>query len=131
MAQFVEVMNQARRICLEHPGDCDGCPLHDDDGLVCRFALGEKYLSYDTAERIVLKWAEEHPEYPSWYQYQETTFPGHTRWICPMVFGVECPSKSTTDAHACKVCRDNPIPAVVAEKLGIKPKEALNDAKIH
>ena len=131
MAQFVDVMNQARRICLEHPGDCDGCPLYDDDGLVCRFALCEKYLSYDTAERIVLKWAEEHPEYPSWYQYQETTFPGHTRWICPMTFGIECPSKSTTDAHTCKVCRDNPIPAVVAEKLGIKPNEALNDAKIH
>ena len=123
MAQFVDVMNQARRICLEHPGDCDGCPLHDDDGLVCRFALCEKYLSYDTAERIVLKWAEEHPEYPSWYQYQETTFPGHTRWICPMVFGVECPSKSTTDAHACKVCMNNSIPAEIAEKLGVKPKE--------
>ena len=131
MAQFVEVMNQARRICLEHPGDCDGCPLHDDDGLVCRFDLGEKYLYYDTAERIVLKWAEEHPEYPSWYQYQETTFPGHTRWICPMAFGIECPSKSTTDAHACKVCRDNPIPAEIAEKLGIKPKEELNDAEVH
>lgn len=125
MAEFVEVMKQARRICLEHPDDCDGCPLHDDDGLVCRFDFGEKYLYYDTAERIVLKWAAEHPEpvYPSWYQYQETTFPGHTRWICPMVFGVECPSKSTTDAHACKVCRENPIPAEIAEKLWIKPKE--------
>ena len=125
MAQFVEVMKQARRICLEHPVDCDGCPLHDDDGLVCRFSLGEKYLFYDTAERIVLKWAKEHPEpvYPSWYQFQETTFPGHTRWICPMAFGIECPSKSTTDAHTCKVCRDKPIPAVVAENLGIKPKE--------
>ena len=62
MAQFVEVMNQARRICFEHPGDCHGCPLHDDDGLVCRFSLCEKYLYYDTAERIVLKWAAEHPE---------------------------------------------------------------------
>lgn len=131
MAEFVEVMKQARRICLEHPGDCHGCPLHDDEGLACRFDLGEKYLYYDTAERIVLKWAEEHPEYPSWYQYQETTFPGHTRWICPMAFGIECPSKSTTDAHICKVCRDNPIPAEIAEKLGIKPKEALNDAEVH
>ena len=55
MAEFVEIMRQARRICLEHPGDCDGCPLHDDEGLVCRFDLGEKYLYYDTAERIVLK----------------------------------------------------------------------------
>lgn len=125
MAQFVEVMKQARRICLEHPGDCDGCPLHDDDGLVCRFSLGEKYLFYDTAERIVLKWAKEHPEpvYPSWYQFQETMFPGHTRWICPMAFGIECPSKSKTDAHTCKVCRDNPIPVEIAEKLGISPKE--------
>ena len=62
MAEFVEVMKQARRICLEHPGDCDGCPLHDDEGLACRFDLAEKYLYDDTTERIVLKWAEEHPE---------------------------------------------------------------------
>ena len=123
MAQFVDVMNQARRICLEHPGDCDGCPLYDDDSLVCQFTLCEKYLSYDTAERIVLKWAEEHPEYPSWYQYQETTFPGHTRWICPMAFGVPCQCKSVTSVQACTKCRNSPIPAEIAKKLGIKPKE--------
>lgn len=96
MAQFVKVMKQARRICLEHPGDCDGCPLHDDDGLVCRFSLGEKYLYDDTTERIVLKWAKEHPEpvYPSWYQFQETTFQGHTRWICPMAFALNVQAKA-------------------------------------
>lgn len=62
MAEFVEAMKQARRICLEHPGDCDGSPLHDDEGLACRFYLNETYFYDDDTERIVLKWAEEHPE---------------------------------------------------------------------
>lgn len=127
MAQFVEVMKQARRICDCHTAInkdyCEGCLLETDYG-GCMFDLLEK-VDPEIIERRIVDWAAEHPEpvYPSWYQYQETTFPGHTRWICPMAFGVECPSKSTTDAHTCKVCRNNPIPAEIAEKLGIKPKE--------
>lgn len=123
MAEFVEVMNQARRICLEHPGDCDGCPLHDDDGLVCRFDLGEKYLYYDTAERIVLKWAEEHPElvYPSWIDAWQQLFPGAQNVPCPKIyFGDVC---RDVNGEGCFACKMSPIPAVFAEKLGIKPKE--------
>lgn len=123
MAQFVEVMEQARRICLEHPGDCHGCPLHDDDGLVCRFDLGEKYLYYDTAERIVLKWAAEHPEpvYPSWFDAWQQLFPGAKNVPCQgLYFGADCTDGS---GEGCIACKRSPIPAVFAEKLGIKPKE--------
>lgn len=128
MAEFVEVMNQARRICLEHPGDCDGCPLHDDEGFVCRFDLGEKYLYYDTAERIVLKWAEEHPElvYPSWFDAWQQLFPGAKNVPCPeLYFGAECTDGS---GEGCIACKRAPIPAVFAEKLGIKPIEIKKPA---
>lgn len=125
MAQFVEVMKQARRLCKEqqHIDCCVRCPMQGKEG--CMVVADAENIDYVEAERKIMDWAKEHPEpvYQSWYQYQETTFPGHTRWICPMAFGIECPSKSTTDAHTCKVCRDNPIPAEIAEKLGIKPKE--------
>lgn len=82
MAEFVEVMRQARRMC------------HN---------------------------AEKNPvqPYPTWIEYQQEVFPNYTRQICPMVFGIECTSNGT----GCHECRNNPIPAEIAEKLGIEPKE--------
>lgn len=128
MAEFVEIMRQARMICLEHPGDCDGCPLHDDDGLVCRFDLGEKYLYYDTAERIVLNWAAEHPElvYPSWIDAWKQLFPGANNVPCPKIyFGDVC---RDVTGEGCFACKSSPIPAVFAEKLGIRPIEIKKPA---
>ena len=125
MAQFVEVMKQARRICLEHTGaGCDGCPLHDDEGLACRFFLDEKYFYDDDTERIVMNWAAEHPElvYPSWKEMWNDLFPQATTIPCPEIyFGVKC---CDADDKYCVVCKDKPIPAEIAKKLGIKPKEA-------
>lgn len=43
------------------------------------------------------------------------------QWICPMMFGVDCPSKSATSTQMCTTCRNHSIPAEIAEKLGIKP----------
>lgn len=129
MAQFVEVMKQARRICLEHPGDCDGCPLHDDEGLACRFYLNETYFYDDDTERIVLKWAEYHPDpvYPSWKEAWQKLFPEADvkRAFCPEVFGdkYKCDWCYDNDDN-CDECLERPIPAEIAEKLGIKPKEA-------
>lgn len=41
---------------------------------------------------------------------------------CPMMFGVDCPSKSATSTQMCTACRNHQIPTEIAEKLGIKPK---------
>lgn len=123
MAQFVEVMEQARRICLEHPGDCYECPLYDDEWSGCRFDLTEEYLYDDTTERIVLKWAEEHPElvYPSWFDAWQQLFPGAKNVPCPkLYFGDVCRDVA---GEGCFACKRSPIPAVFAEKLGIRPKE--------
>lgn len=123
MAEFVEIMKQARRLCEEQQNMdcCVRCPMQGKEG--CMVAADVENIDYVEAERKIMDWVAEHPEpvYPSWYQYQETSFPGHTRWICPMMFGVECPSKSATTTQTCTACRNNPIPAEIAEKLGIKP----------
>ena len=127
MAQFVDVMEQARRICLEHPGDCHGCPLHDDEGLACRFYLNETYFYDDDTERIVLKWAEEHPEpaYPSWEEAWKKLFPNACEVPCPRKYFDEgCFPIFICAKHDCDRCKALPMHPEIAEKLGIKPKEA-------
>lgn len=126
MAEFVEVMRQARRICLEHPGDCHGCPLHDDEGLACRFYLNETYFYDDDTERIVLKWAAEHPElvYPSWEEAWKKLFPNAREVPCPRKYFDEgCFPVFICAEHDCDRCKALPMHPEVAEKLGIKPKE--------
>lgn len=125
MAEFAEIMRQARRLCAAHGGICNysNCPL--DNGEACRLNIDLDGEDYNELERIIMDWAAEHPEpvYPSWYEYHQQTFPGHSRWICPMAFGVPCQCKSVTSVQACTKCRNSPIPAEIAKKLGIKPKE--------
>lgn len=131
MAQFVEVMKQARRICLEHPGDCDGCPLRDDDGLACRFYIDREYIYDDTTERIVLKWAEEHPElvYPSWKEAWKKLFPNAREVPCPRKYFDEgCFPVFICAKHDCDRCKALPMDPEIAEKLGIRPIEIKKPA---
>lgn len=133
MAEFTEIVKQAHRMCETygpHDNDCTTlCPLgeaHRPDGMkLCEYIGFTDLESAKEIEKRVLAWAAEHPEpvYPSWYEYQQQTFPGHSRWICPMAFGVACSCKSVTSVQACTKCRNNPIPAEIAEKLGLRPKE--------
>lgn len=134
MAEFVEVMKQARRICLEHPGDCDGCPLHDDEGLACRFDLAEKYFYDDDTERIVLKWAAEHPEpvYPSWKEAWKKLFPEMSS-VRPPCIQYFLPMREYRDIcdrfdGECYKCKEMPVPAEIAKKLRIKPIEIKKPA---
>lgn len=120
MAEFFEIMKQARRLC--ESTSCIECPITSENG-VCLINPSDKG-DYTEVERRIIDWAKAHPEpiYPSWLEFQEAMFPTHTRWICPMMFGVDCPSKSATSTQMCTTCRNHSIPAEIAEKLGIKPK---------
>lgn len=79
MAEFTEVMRQAKRLCAAHvpieSGDinCENCALWCTIGNVsfCRFS-GQSFVAISKVndaetEAIVMKWAAEHPEpvYPS------------------------------------------------------------------
>lgn len=131
MAEFQEVAKQAKRLCRAYANSCTGCPLADQDDR-CLFEVGnadcipEEWKSDQLAEAesIVMSWAAEHPEpmYPSWNDAWKQLFPEHSTIPCVKMFMGKKESGCTEQAH-CRACLNRPIPADVAEKLGIKPVE--------
>ena len=129
MAEFVEVMNQAKRICAAHGGMCisHNCPL--DNGESCRLAADQSDVDYSDVdysevERIIMAWAAEHPvpRYPTWREWYTTTFPNVNKgrcYVCPELFGDG--DRNACRNNHCGECIDRPIPADIAEKLGIMP----------
>lgn len=134
MAEFVEVMRQLNRLCKEcsklgaEGWGCDECPLERYNSDLGRD--GCDYVSTASGnddnlvkvEQIIMSWAAKHPtRYPTWREWQEHIFPDCSLQISPCIFGNanELACGSTT----CKGCADRPIPAKIAEKLGIEPIE--------
>ena len=124
MAEFTEVMRQAHRMCVA-VNDCENCPAAT---MVagCAFKLSPQFLpEKDRAEmeRVVMQWAAEHPEqrYPTWLDWLKSVFhEGKHDTIVPCSFAT--PKHLRCDEHYdCDHCRNSPIPADIAEKLGIKP----------
>lgn len=116
MAEFMEVMCAARRMC-KSIDDCADCPLTD----LCYF---DKYLKeYDGSliqqEAVIMKWDAENPElrYPTWREWHQSNFPDAYEYISPCAF-MDRDNKCRND---CLECREHPIPADIAQKLGIKP----------
>lgn len=126
MAEFTEVMKQARRMCETFSGvHCSECPIGNAEVLECGImAMSE--MECEEVERRVMQWAKEHPDpvYPTWNEWYRKNFPDayyNSKRICPMVFGDGKNCYRETD---CDRCRNNRIPADIADKLGIKHKEA-------
>lgn len=98
---FVQTMKDWRRMC-EH---CDrnekiGCVVN---GSVCAgFCKMKDEIDLEAVETKVAAWAAENPEpvYPSWYEYLTGMY--HATW---------------------NMIKDKPIPADIAQKIGIEPKE--------
>ena len=108
MAEFQEVMRQWKRMCDAYTTDdaascCKGCPM---SGRGCGAIYESGNADPDVIERETMSWAAEHPEpvYPTWREW----FIGTGMWTHGLI----------TDAVINK-----PIPADIAEKLGIEPKE--------
>ena len=99
MAEFQNVMKQWRRFCKSH-SNCGECEF---DG---RGICGDAHLSdvpYSDMELRIMAWAAEHPEpvYPTWAEYLMHTY---------------------QDVSYARILGET-IPADIAEKLGVKPKE--------
>ena len=100
MAEYTEVIKQFKRMCKSiTPIECTRgeCPMGLENIGQCRkvaFECPEKF------EEQVMAWAAKHPEpkYPSWEEY-----------LCSIGF---CSYNSLS----------KPIPADIAQKLGIEPK---------
>lgn len=126
MAEFTEVMRQAERLCAAYGGKCSmrNCPLDDENA--CCILPDQDCKDYNELERIIMDWAAEHPEpvYPSWEAAWRQLFPDADikRTFCPEIFGdrYKC-DWCYDDNDSCDECLERPMPAEIAEKLGIKP----------
>lgn len=97
---------------------CDHCPIYDAK-LPCP-VIDVTDDKYDVIERIIMDWAAKHPEvrYPTWAEWADSNFPDAYVQIAPCAFTV-CP---IIDMKCSKSeCLNVPIPADIAQKLGIKP----------
>lgn len=107
---------------------CGDCPLMDASTELCYLdKCPKEYNDSDFIqhEAAIMKWAAENPEvrYPTWWEWQRGHFHGIVDMILP------CEFMSRADAHcssyfgpyACSDCANQPIPADIAQKLGVKP----------
>ena len=112
MAEFQEVCKQWRRMCqsMEDAAAKDYRPCSDLCPVGCNPVCGELCESTQEDikrfETVIMAWAAEHPEpvYPTWIEW----FQSHI-W------------KKGTDVSSMLLY--DPIPADIAEKLGLQPKE--------
>lgn len=103
---------------------CDKCPagkLRSANG-VC---LVRRIAKVDNCEEQIeglRKWAAEHPapRYPTWREWQHSMFPDASgnMYPCSFLSHRECKCKGWS---TCDECSEQPIPADIAAKLGIKP----------
>lgn len=123
MGEFIDVMRQAKMMCESFSDGCRECPIGDADELECGITV-TSWMDCEEVERRVMQWAAEHPEpvYPTWREWQNSTFPDAVIEISPCSFGSR--NRFDCDKKMCCDCKLEPIPADIAEKLGIKPKEA-------
>ena len=116
-SDFIQTMKDWRRMCDVYSTNdddcCKGCPMldldFDEHGCDAIFSDWAKAADWKKVEDTIDEWAAEHPEpvYETWLQFVkrfETGEPkNNAEFICWM---------GTTS-----------IPADMAEKLGIEPKE--------
>lgn len=114
MGDFVQTMKDWRRMCMAmeklRPYDsCCGCPL-EGYGCPAIYEEDSNHMDYADVEKNVMSWAAEHPEpvYPTWEQF-----------IAEMYL-----RSGRTKYHSIAEWEINErIPADIAQKLGIEPKE--------
>ena len=121
LTPFEEVMKNWERMCntLHKQGKClptkyDGCPLYDGESCGAIYNRRSKEIDYSEVEQIVQNWVKSNPEpkYPDWIE-----------WFNEMGL-VHSQSDYFTDRIILNVTSKayEPIPAEIAEKLGVKPK---------
>ena len=117
MAEFQEVTKLWRRMCISMDGNdpyqkCERCLLGEEH--ICSFEISD--IQDDELHRVeetVMAWAAEHPEpvYPTWGEWlMQLGVIGRTFQDMPNPYFAEAKAAS-------------PIPADIAQKLGLQPKE--------
>ena len=114
---FVQTMKDWRRMCLSYKS-CDDCPMMDADGwahILCSEG-GIQSAVPEIQEAVIEKWATENPEpvYPTWGEWL------HSQKVVG-VHAMQAPSQNVYYPVEGKM--NTSIPADIAQKLGIEPKE--------
>lgn len=123
MMNFSQVMHDWRRMCntldkIHGEEACSYCPIfHTDTIAGCCDAIYEDLaanIDWDKIASIVETWAAKNPEpvYPTWYEY---------------VWSQLTKKEPISDHDLATWMENNRIPADIAEKLGLKPKERKSD----
>lgn len=126
MAEFVEVMKQKVRMCdtIPHCKDCRLSSYNNSTRLHCN-VFSKKHAK--EAEKIIMEWAAAHPEpvYPMWDEWWKQTFSDAVERSAPCWRYLVDPSRLAEFCVGkdCENCRNRPIPADIAKKLGVKPLE--------
>lgn len=110
MAEFKDVMKQWRRFCKSH-SHCGECEF-DGKGICSQAHLSD--VPYSDIELRIMAWAAEHPEpkYPTWYEVMAKLGVINGRL-----------GDRTLGEHVIDGLIHHRIPADIAQKLGIEPKE--------
>lgn len=118
MAEFQEVCKQWRRMCAHGSEDyaCADCKMYSsvDQSVCCGIPDKDEAK---IIEGFVMQWAAENPEpvYPTWKEWLEKQR--------VVVCFDSVSEKGTKVKWELTNMSNYPIPAEIAEKLGIKPKE--------
>lgn len=123
MTNFSQVMHDWRRMCNKMDEGyeveaCLHCPLTLADatkrGCDAIYTNWAADVDWDKIASIVEEWAAKNPEpvYPTWYEY---------------VWSQLTKKEPISDHDLATWMENNRIPADIAEKLGLKPKERKND----
>lgn len=121
MGDFVQTMKEMRRMCAHFRPTCNGCPLCLEKGT--NEFCGEQPLDIRSdpalVEASVMRWAAENPEpvyelWGEWFEKRGDLIRGwhnatNIQWIAKTFGRLMC----------------TPIPADIAEKLGLQPKEGV------
>ena len=104
MAEFIDVVRAKRRMCKTHTGKCSECKLQENCSLLNVCSYNDDDVK--KLENEVMSWAAEHPEpvYPTWFEWFKTIVPDEEMLQRGMYWDMQ-------------------IPADIAKKLGIEPKE--------
>ena len=124
MTDFVQTMKDWRRMCMAmeklRPDDsCCGCRL-EGYGCPAIYEEDSSHVDYADVEKNVTAWAAEHPEprYPTFGEWLEK------QGIVKLV-NSDRYEEDGRKVYMLLESVENQIPADIAEKLGIEPKEGV------
>lgn len=143
MPEFIEVMSNARRMCISEC--CDQCPLNPggtDPCLLEHAPIHEQYKleSLVKIEEIIMEWAKNHPpaRYPTYREHLHCVFPNvnamriFSGCVCSMYGQDARPTRCNGLHHpdmTCQECWDREMYAKIAKELGAKKKQYMEETK--